>query len=275
MLRTQQARATGLAGDFEEAARILDEIESSGLDASATHARARLAIERGRVLNSTGDAAAAAPYFADAHRLATDAGAGGLAIDALHMQAIAAGATDGPDAARAVDERALAEVEASDDPQVRRWLGSILNNLGWDLHDSGHPEEALAVFERAVTVRAEADDHSAWLVARWCVGRTLRTLGPVRRGAGADARARRRPGRRRRRLRARGDRREREGPRRGRRPSRARRGRAARGPACRRHRAGRPGRSGRRRRCGPWRSRRRGTPGRPRRGTCRRSGRRP
>jgi ATP/maltotriose-dependent transcriptional regulator MalT len=177
VLRTQQARATGLAGDFEAAARILDEIESSGLDETATHARARLAIERGRVLNSTGDAAGAAPYFADAHRSARDAGVGGLAIDALHMQAIAASATAGPDAARAIDERALAEVEASDDPQVRRWLGSVLNNLGWDLHDSGHPDEALAVFERAVMVRAEADDHSAWVVARWCVGRTLRTLG--------------------------------------------------------------------------------------------------
>ncbi len=82
-----------------------------------------------------------------------------------------------PTPLRAIDERALAEVEASDDPQVRRWLGSILNNLGWDLHDSGHPEQALAVFERAVEVRAEADDHTAWLVARWCVGRTLRTLG--------------------------------------------------------------------------------------------------
>ena len=93
------------------------------------------------------------------------------------MQAIAAGGTEGPDAARAVDERALAEIEASDDPQVRRWLGSILNNLGWDLHDSGRPDEALAVFERAVETRAAADDHSAWLVARWCVGRTLRTLG--------------------------------------------------------------------------------------------------
>ena len=93
VLRTQQARATGLAGDFTEAARILDEIESSGLDASATHARARLAIERGRVLNSTDDAAGARPYFVEAHRLATEAGVGGLAIDALHMQAIAAGST--------------------------------------------------------------------------------------------------------------------------------------------------------------------------------------
>jgi tetratricopeptide (TPR) repeat protein len=176
VLRTQQARATGLAGDFDAAGRVLDEVASAGLD-GIPHAQARLAIERGRVLNSTGDPAGAAPYFSDAHRLATEAGVGGLAIDALHMQAIAAGAVDGPAAARAIDERALAEVEASEDPQVRRWLGSILNNLGWDLHDSGHPDEALTVFERAVGVRAAADDHNDWLVARWCVGRTLRSLG--------------------------------------------------------------------------------------------------
>jgi tetratricopeptide (TPR) repeat protein len=175
VLRTQEARASGLAGDFDAAGRILDEIESSGV--TSAHARARIAIERGRVLNSTGDPGGAAPYFADAYRLATEAGAGGLALDALHMQAIAAGAADGPAAARAIDERALAEVEASDDPHVRRWLGSILNNLGWDLHDSGHPEAALEIFERAVEVRADEDDHGAWVVARWCVGRTLRTLG--------------------------------------------------------------------------------------------------
>ncbi len=172
VLRTQHARATGLAGDVEEAGRTLDGIEATG-----QHARARVAIERGRVRNSAGDPVGAAPYFAEAHRLATGAGVGGLAVDALHMQAIAAGSIDGPAAARVIDERALAEVEASDDPQVRRWLGPILNNLGWDLHDSGEPAPALAVFERAVEVRAAADDHQAWIVARWCVGRTLRTLG--------------------------------------------------------------------------------------------------
>ncbi len=177
VLRTQQARATGLAGDFVEASRILDEVESPGIDESALHARARVAIERGRVLNSTGDAAAATPFFAEARRLAVEAGLGGLALDALHMQAIAAGATKGPDAARTIDEQALAEIEASDDPQVQRWLGPVLNNLGWDLHDSGHPEEALGIFERAVDVRAAAEDHQAWFIARWCVGRTLRTVG--------------------------------------------------------------------------------------------------
>jgi tetratricopeptide (TPR) repeat protein len=176
VLRTQQARATGLAGDFEAASRILEEVELAGPDGDP-HARARLAIERGRVLNSTGDPAGAAPYFSSAHELALEAGAPGLAVDALHMQAIAAGATDGPIAARAIDELALAEIEASDDPAVRRWLGSILNNLGWDLHDAGRPEEALTVFERAVEVRHEAGQAAETLIARWCVGRTLRTLG--------------------------------------------------------------------------------------------------
>lgn len=175
VLRTQQARATGLAGDFVTAGRLLDEVASSGVD--HPHVAARVAIERGRILNSTDDPAGAATYFAEAHRLAPRAGARGLALDALHMQAIAAGATDGPGAARVIDERALAEIEDSDDPQVRGWLGPVLNNLGWDLHDAGHPEDALAVFQRAVQVRAEADDHAAWVVARWCVGRTLRTLG--------------------------------------------------------------------------------------------------
>jgi tetratricopeptide (TPR) repeat protein len=93
------------------------------------------------------------------------------------MSAIAAGAVGGPDAARAWDERALAEVDRSDDPAAEAWRGTILNNLGWDLHDSGHLDEALDVFERAVTARVDAGQHERILVARWCVGRALRSLG--------------------------------------------------------------------------------------------------
>ena len=35
----------------------------------------------------------------------------------------------------------------------------------------------MSVFERAVEVRAAGQDRTAWVVARWCVGRCLRTLG--------------------------------------------------------------------------------------------------
>ena len=90
--------------------------------------------------------------------------------------------TDGPDAARAIDERALAEIEASDDPQVRRWLGSILNNLGWDLHDSGWPDEALAVFERAVEARAApTTTPPGWSRAGAWAGRCAPWAGTTRR----------------------------------------------------------------------------------------------
>jgi tetratricopeptide (TPR) repeat protein len=171
VLRTQQARATGLAGDFAAAMEILDEISDDD-----AHAAARLAIERGRVLNSTGDPGAAAPLFAEARELALDAGVAGLALDALHMQAIAAGALSGPAASRVLNEQALVEIEASSDPQVRRWEGSILNNLGWDLFDTD-PSAALTVFSRAVAVREAGEDHGALVVARWCVGRALRELG--------------------------------------------------------------------------------------------------
>jgi tetratricopeptide (TPR) repeat protein len=174
VLLTQRARATGLAGDPVAAARLLDEVEA--LD-QGPHARARLAIERGRVLSTGGDPAAAAPMFDAAYDLAVRAGTPGLAVDALHMSAIASGAVDGPEAALRWDERALLEAEASDDPLARRWRGPVLNNLGWDLHDAGRPAEALEVFQRAVEVRQEAGESAETLIARWCVGRALRTLG--------------------------------------------------------------------------------------------------
>jgi len=178
VLRTQQARALGLAGDLVAAGRVLDEVHAVDLhDAGGKHARARLAIERGRVLNTGGEPRAAAPFFDAAYDLALAAGVPGLSIDALHMSAIAAGALEGPQAALRWDERALLEAEASDDPQARRWRGSLLNNIGWELHDAGRPEQALTVFERAVEIRQEAGRHAETLIAQWCVGRTLRTLG--------------------------------------------------------------------------------------------------
>ena len=134
--------------------------------------------------------------FATAYHLASVCGAGGLAVvDALHMSAIAAGAVEGHDAARAWNERALAQIERSDDPSAEAWRGTILNNLGWDLHDGGHLADALVVFERAVTARVDAGQQDRVLVARWCVGRALRSLGRYDEALAADAHARRRPSR--------------------------------------------------------------------------------
>ena len=182
-LRTQLARAEGLQGSFPTADVTLDAVEAdlqrllpALTDAQVHHLRARLAIERGRVLNSTGSPEASRPLFETAYDEAAAADLAGLAVDALHMSAIAVGRTDGPSAASAINAQAISVAESSDDPAARRWLGSLLNNHGWDLHDAGSFEDALAVFRRAVEIRQEFGTHRELEVARWCVGRCLRSL---------------------------------------------------------------------------------------------------
>ncbi len=183
VLRTQMARAQGLRSDFSDAQAILDAVARE-LDAAGDsigeqqrhHVRARLEIERGRLLNSSGSAAASRPHFDTAYDEAMAADLAGLAVDALHMAAIVIGSTDGPAAAEAVNARAISVAENSDDPEARRWLGSLLNNQGWNRHDAGAFEEALAIFRRAVEVRQQQGSKRETAIAHWCVGRCLRSL---------------------------------------------------------------------------------------------------
>ena len=156
-LRTQQARALGLQRRTDEADTVLDAVadglaQAEGFDESQRHhVMSRLEIERGRVLNTGGSPAEARTHFDTAYAEAIDAGLDGLAVDALHMIAIVAGQTDGPEAAADLNARTIAVAEQSNDPAARRWLGSLLNNLGWDRHDAGHYDEALDIFKRALT----------------------------------------------------------------------------------------------------------------------------
>jgi len=170
---TQVARAQGLQRRFDEAHATLDRVEAMPA-ARGARAAVRLALERGRVFRSGGDAARSRPYFEAAFARAGEAGEDALAIDAAHMIAIVE-----PDPALQAEwnERALACAEASDDPNARRWRASLLNNLGWTRHGEGSHLEALALFMRALEARREAGDSGSIRVARWCVARALRSLG--------------------------------------------------------------------------------------------------
>jgi tetratricopeptide (TPR) repeat protein len=134
-------------------------------------------MERGRTLNSAGGVADAVGPFEAAYDLAISAEARGLAVDALHMRAIAAGALEGADSAMRWNERAIAEAEGSSDPAARRWLPSLLNNLGWDNHELGRHAEALALFQRALALREESGEEPDLTIAKWAVARALRSLG--------------------------------------------------------------------------------------------------
>lgn len=171
---TQLARAQGLQRRFDEARRTLAEADSIIADAPC-RANVRLCLEVGRVENSSGNPAAAMPWFDRAWALACRLGEDALAIDAAHMLGIV---MPGDDAA-AWNRRALELAERSNNPAARRWTASLRNNIGWWLHERGRFEEALAMFEQARDDRRAQGARGSLLVARWAVARCLRSLGRI------------------------------------------------------------------------------------------------
>ncbi|SFS15845.1 hypothetical protein SAMN04487846_3189 [Microbacterium sp. cf046] len=138
-LQTQVARSLGLHERFAEGDAVLDAIAS---DDPAV--RARVALERGRLRNSAGDAAAAVPLFVAAAEAAASAGLLFLQVDALHMLAIA-----DADGSAEWTRQALSLLEQTDDPRTLRWNVSLHNNAGWTHFDAGRFAEAVAAFERS------------------------------------------------------------------------------------------------------------------------------
>lgn len=171
-LLTQLARAQGLQRHFDAAHATLDHAEAM-LTPDLTRAWVRVLLERGRVFNSSQNVAAAYPLFLEALTLAEAQGEENLAVDAAHMLAIVAPL----DYTVKWNEHAIQMAEASTDPQARRWLGSLYNNLGWTYHGLGEFGKALDLFQRAVAFRLAEGDIEKTRIARWCVARCLRSLG--------------------------------------------------------------------------------------------------
>lgn len=153
-LRTQVARALGLQERFEEADAVLD-----AEHAAAPVVAVRVALERGRVRNSAGDPAAAAPLFRVAATVAAAAGLDFLHVDALHMLAIVE-----PDAAEYWTQRALEVLDGASVARTLRWRVSLHNNLGWALLGAGRRADAIAAFERARDAAGHwgTDQQVAW-----------------------------------------------------------------------------------------------------------------
>jgi hypothetical protein len=176
---TQVARALGLQGRYDEAHAVLDTVDGDPSrprlpGPAGPRVRSRLQLERGRLHRSSGSGGPAAGCFEDAAVLAREAGDEALEIDALHMQALAATV---PDTAVRLNRRALRLARASQEPAARRWVASLLNNLGCALVDAGHLDDALSVFVEAVDVRARQGERRETQVGRWMVAWTLRLLG--------------------------------------------------------------------------------------------------
>lgn len=167
VLQTQVARALGLQGRYAEALAVLDGIECTDPEVTV-----RSLLERGRVYRSSGAVTAAAPQF-EAAVAAADQGLEGLAIDAMHMVALTLKGDDQIAYTRGILDRA----RASRDPSARRWLASLLNNLGMAYSDQGEWQLALQTFEEALAERRTGSDLEATFAARWMVAWALRHLG--------------------------------------------------------------------------------------------------
>jgi tetratricopeptide (TPR) repeat protein len=168
---SQLARAEGLRGDFESAARLLDKAEP--LAGPNPVANVRLELERGRMFRSSGDLEAAFPLFQSAFGRACDAGEFYLAGDAAHMCAIAVKDRGVIEewTQRGLD---LGEREAD----AAYWAGPLLNNLGWHYYEAGDYSAALDAFERALGAREREPNRPYEIaIARYAVGKALRALG--------------------------------------------------------------------------------------------------
>ncbi len=98
----------------------------------------------GGVLNSSGHAAMAVPLFEQAAELGDHLGEEFLAVDALHMLAIADHAH-----AEAWTRSALEYASTAHDPHTRRWMAPLHTSLGWTLHGAGRFTEAIVEFQLA------------------------------------------------------------------------------------------------------------------------------
>lgn len=165
---TQYVRALGLQERYDEATKVLDQLSSDAPEA-ATY----LALERGRVLRSSGRVEESREHFESAAALAESAGLEALHVDALHMAALAAP----PEDQLALHEAALAAARAATDQRARDWDASLLNNLGMSYADAGDFEAALTAFAAAQAARERIGDPATIRVARWMVAWTYRNLG--------------------------------------------------------------------------------------------------
>jgi len=178
VMATQLARALGIQARAAEAFEVLDALladaeVAGGPEREAAEVRARVSIERGRILAADAERRAEAiPVLTRAVREAALAGSPFLVLDALHMLALNDAGHEEEWAAEGFDVLA-----GSRDPRVLRWGVALHNNLGWTKHDAGHAESALAEFQQAVEAADRYGTAEQQHVARWSVARCLRTLG--------------------------------------------------------------------------------------------------
>ena len=173
-LLTQIARTQGLQEKFEEAHTTLDTALSL-LSDELKQAKVRYLLERGRVLNSSGNPEKSKPLFIEAFEIAKVNKLDLYAIDAAHMMGIVVP----PEKQLEWSLKALEITEKTTDKKAKRWLDPLYNNIGWTYHDLKEYDKALALFEKGLKWREEITDEQGMRIQTWNIARTYRSLGKI------------------------------------------------------------------------------------------------
>jgi tetratricopeptide (TPR) repeat protein len=172
LIQTQIARTHSARGSYARAHKLLDQVEPR-ITADRT-LRARYLLERGRTYKGEGQPTHAEGYFLRAWELArVDEALAYHAVDAATMLAQLAD----PDEAASWYITAIGHARRSSDERTIAQQASLSNTLAWVYHDQGNFERALTFFEEAVPLRRTLGDPDTLRMARWCVGRCLRSMG--------------------------------------------------------------------------------------------------
>jgi tetratricopeptide (TPR) repeat protein len=184
VLQTQIARTYGLRGDFARAQQVLAEIEPQvQVQGAGYEAKVRYFLELGRTYASTAHSPEsqtaeakeqARTAYLRAFELAEQGKLDNLAIDALHMMTMVDTA---PEDQLEWNRKAVAYMDASTQPEARKWESSLHNNTGYALYLLGRYEEALAEFNLALEGRIRSGDPGPIRIAYWMIAWTLRAMG--------------------------------------------------------------------------------------------------
>ena len=174
-LLTQIARTLGLQMKFDEAHKILDEVEPQLSD--ETHlARVRYLLERGRTFRSSKQVDKSRDLFIKAYELAVEHKEDFYAVDAAHMMGI----IEPFDEAQRWNELAMKLAENSKEERAKNWLGPLYNNTAWNYHDNKDYDKALEIFEKNVIWHTKKESKQELVIAKWSVARTLRSLNKIK-----------------------------------------------------------------------------------------------
>ncbi|MHC4818304.1 MAG: hypothetical protein ACYTF8_09640, partial [Planctomycetota bacterium] len=174
-LLTQIARTLGLQAKFEDAHKVLDEVEKKLTEETGT-ARIRYLLERGRAFNSSKQKDKARVLFLEAWEFGCKHDEEYYAVDAAHMMAL----VEPQEKKLAWNLNAMELAEKSKDKRAKLWLGTLYNNIGWDFHDQKEYGKALEAHEKCWEwYKQHAPQSRGALVAKWSVAKQLRYLGKV------------------------------------------------------------------------------------------------